>query len=141
MSKLFERLEEKQKTNLLQIITKRIIINPQGVIVDQELHSPFSYLFTFAALVKGYREEGCGSEQVRLGSPESEEPIVDPERFIAILLFEKRGGIRMIWITKSIYKNQFAVRAFFPQSKKRKGQWLRMLQLEQEVKSKSQSFV
>jgi hypothetical protein len=68
MSKLFERLDEKQKTKLLLIITKRIIINPQGVIVDQELHSPFSYLFTLAALIKGYREEECGSELVRLGS-------------------------------------------------------------------------
>ena len=71
MSKLFERLDEKQKTKLLLIITKRIIINPQGVIVDQELHSPFSYLFTLAALIKGYREEECGSELVRLGSPET----------------------------------------------------------------------
>jgi len=44
-----------KKTNLLLIITKQIINNSQGVIVDQELHSPFSYLFTLAALIKGYR--------------------------------------------------------------------------------------
>jgi DNA invertase Pin-like site-specific DNA recombinase len=46
ISKLFERLEEKNKINLLQIIVKKIIINSDGEIIDQELHSPFSYLYS-----------------------------------------------------------------------------------------------
>ena len=44
MSGLFQRLDEKQKPKLLQIMIKRIIVNPQGEILDYVLHSPFEYL-------------------------------------------------------------------------------------------------
>lgn len=44
MSALFSRLGEKQRTSLLQILAKRIIVSPDGEIIDYELHSPFIYL-------------------------------------------------------------------------------------------------
>ena len=68
MGKLFERLDEKQKNNLLQIVVKRIIINPQGEIIDCEFHSPFSYLISLTSRSNGKSEEGGGSELIRLGS-------------------------------------------------------------------------
>jgi hypothetical protein len=64
-SVLFERLEEKDLANLLKILAKRIIVNPDGLIVDQELYSPFTYLRNLADSSGGsYRD----SEQVRLGA-------------------------------------------------------------------------
>jgi hypothetical protein len=47
----------------------------------------------------------------------------------------------MIWITKSIFKKQFAVRAFILQSEKTNYQWVRMFQREKEEGSKSRSRV
>ena len=43
-SELYHRLEDKKCTLLLQILAKHIIINAEGKIIDQELHSPFTYL-------------------------------------------------------------------------------------------------
>lgn len=68
IGKLFERLEEKQKTTLLQILAKRIIITPQGEIIGHKLHSPFCYLVTLANRLDGKNKDGGGSELVRLGS-------------------------------------------------------------------------
>jgi len=65
---LFERLEAKKKSNLLQIIIKRIIINPKGEIIDYELHSPFLYLSTLASRFNGKSKEGSGSSFIRSGS-------------------------------------------------------------------------
>ncbi|KPK10978.1 MAG: hypothetical protein AMJ56_06950 [Anaerolineae bacterium SG8_19] len=44
MSKLFERLDDKAKANLLQILTNLIIVDPDGCIVDHELNRLFGYL-------------------------------------------------------------------------------------------------
>ena len=44
LSKIYPRLGDKGKTTLLRILTKRIIVNPEGTIIDQELNSPFMYL-------------------------------------------------------------------------------------------------
>jgi len=68
IGKLFEKLEDKQKTDLLQILAKRIIINSQGEIIDHELLSPFKYLSALINRSKGENEEKSGSEQVRDGS-------------------------------------------------------------------------
>jgi site-specific DNA recombinase len=68
ISKLFERLDAQQKTTLLQIIAKRIIINKQGEIISCELHSPFSYLVTLASRISGKSKEGGGSSFIRSGS-------------------------------------------------------------------------
>ncbi len=67
-SALFDRLEAKQKTLLLQIIVKRFIISKTGEIISYELHSPFDYLSTLASRFDLKSREGCGSEQVRLGA-------------------------------------------------------------------------
>ena len=45
---LFNRLDEKQKNTLLQILLKRMVINEEGQILSFELHSPFSYLYSLA---------------------------------------------------------------------------------------------
>jgi len=68
LGKLFERFEYKQKTNLLQILAKRIIINPQGEILGYILNSPFSYLDTLAGRKNGKNKDGGGSELIRYGS-------------------------------------------------------------------------
>lgn len=38
---LYTRFTEKQRATLLQIIAKRIILNPKGEIIDHELNSLF----------------------------------------------------------------------------------------------------
>jgi site-specific DNA recombinase len=68
ISVLYGRLEKQQRTNLLQMFVKRIIINQDGDIIDSELHSPFAYLSSLAGSLNGKSKEGCGSEQVRYGS-------------------------------------------------------------------------
>jgi len=66
---LFTRLDEKGKVRLLKILAKRIIINPQGEIIDQKLHAPFVYLHSLAAGIESSSGSGsCCSEQVRLGA-------------------------------------------------------------------------
>lgn len=65
-SDLYLRLDEKKRAILLQILVKRIIVNSQGEIMDQELNSPFAYL---RSLVEDFQnQELCGSEEVRSGS-------------------------------------------------------------------------
>ncbi|MBL6983787.1 MAG: recombinase family protein [Anaerolineales bacterium] len=66
-STFYERLDEKQKNNLLQILVKRIIINQEGEIISHKLHSPFSYLSTLVSAFSGQNGEGWCSEFVALG--------------------------------------------------------------------------
>lgn len=68
ISTLYERLGEKQRTNLLQMFVKRIIINQEGEIIGHELLSPFEYLSTLTSCSESKNEEGGDSEQVRYGS-------------------------------------------------------------------------
>ena len=65
---LYERLDDKNKANLLKILAKRIIINPDGQIIDQELHSPFTYLRSIAESIENTSTFCRDSEQVRLGA-------------------------------------------------------------------------
>ena len=67
ISTLYERLEEKQKNDLLQILVKRIIINREGEIISHELHPPFSYLVTLIEAFSGQNEEGFRSEYIHDG--------------------------------------------------------------------------
>ena len=41
---LFERLGEKARSTLLQILVKQFIVDLQGKIIDCELNSPFAFL-------------------------------------------------------------------------------------------------
>jgi site-specific DNA recombinase len=69
-SVLFNRLDEKGKVRLLKILAKRIIINREGEIIDQEFHSPFTYLrFLGNGMEDHSGSISCGSEQVRFGAP------------------------------------------------------------------------
>lgn len=65
ISVLYPRLSLKDKATLLQIITKRIIVDTQGKIIDHELNSPFVYLKTLADENKTQCEEGAGSVHVQ----------------------------------------------------------------------------
>ncbi len=68
-SDLYLRLDERKQAILLQILAKRIIVNSQGEIIDQELNSPFAYL---RSLVKDFpNQEPCGSDHVRSSSQTS----------------------------------------------------------------------
>jgi hypothetical protein len=53
LSTLYDRLDERQKTNLLQIITNKVIIDGNGEIISHKLNSPFEYLSTLAASLNG----------------------------------------------------------------------------------------
>jgi len=44
MSTLFDRLDDKAKHKLLRILISRIIVDPDGQVVDYELNRPFGYL-------------------------------------------------------------------------------------------------
>lgn len=57
---LFNKLEEKQKTMVLQIIVKQIVIDVLGNISFLKLHSPFTYLSILAASLGPFKKE-CDS--------------------------------------------------------------------------------
>lgn len=59
---LYDRLNEKQKSTLLQILVKRIIVNIDGEIFAYELNSPFVYLRT---LVDSFFPPVIGKSAVR----------------------------------------------------------------------------
>jgi len=61
ISELFNRLEDKQKTLVLQIIINQLIIDHEGNIIFLKLHSPFTYLSTLAADLDPKMKEGNSS--------------------------------------------------------------------------------
>jgi len=70
VSNLFRRLKEKERTLLLQVLIKQIIIDCEGEIISFELHSPFTYLTTLAARLKSNgSREGGRSTVSPLGTP------------------------------------------------------------------------
>jgi len=64
LPELFLRLDENQKTFLLQVFAKRITINNVGEIIDYELYSPFEYLSILTSSFSGLSQEGYGSDHV-----------------------------------------------------------------------------
>ena len=68
VSILYERLDEKSKAVILKILAKRIMINAEKQIIDQELNSPFTYLRSIAESLEDSSGPCRGSEQVRLGA-------------------------------------------------------------------------
>ena len=89
---LYDRLEEKDQARLLKILAKRIILNPDGLIVDRELNSPFTYLQNLAGSSGGsYRD----SEQVRLGAQKAVYPeqLSETEQFLDLVRFEQRSKL------------------------------------------------
>jgi hypothetical protein len=74
---VYGRLDGKERHTLLRIIAKRIIIDVDGEIVDQQLQTPFAYLRSLAEDFLIALDDGCGSEQFRFGAP--------PQRTSAII--------------------------------------------------------
>lgn len=67
---LYPRLDEKQRSTLLQILAKRIIVDADGEIIEHELNSPFVYLQNLVkSLFSSSDGEECGSEQIHVGAP------------------------------------------------------------------------
>jgi hypothetical protein len=88
VSALYQRLDEKQKNNLLQILVKRIIINREGEIISHKLHPPFSYLSTLVDAFTRQNEEEVRSEYIHDGVQKP--PESDPERFFSMIRFDSR---------------------------------------------------
>jgi len=61
-------LEEKQKSTLLQILFKRIVVNSQGKVIDYDLNSPFVYLRSLADGFSPPPDPKNGSVQIREGA-------------------------------------------------------------------------
>jgi len=72
MSKLFDRLDDKAKHKLLQILINRIIVDPDGRIVDYELNRPFGYLSKLVNDPTIKLNGQSGSKQVPFGVLEVE---------------------------------------------------------------------
>jgi hypothetical protein len=91
---LYSRLDKKQKTTLLQIVAKKVIIDPEGEILEHELHSPFLYLSTLAARISGKSEERYGSEHVLFRPPYDQKlQINNLEQFLSMIQFNSRGKL------------------------------------------------
>jgi hypothetical protein len=78
---------------LLQILTKRIIVSPDGEIIEHELHSPFVYLL---ALQKGLKPTEKSSRHVSSGAlaPNFTNSITDDlSQFLSMLRFEHRERV------------------------------------------------
>ncbi len=67
MLKLFDRLDDKPKHKLLQILINRIIADPDGRIVGYELNRPFGYLGKLASDPNIKLNGQSGSNQVSFG--------------------------------------------------------------------------
>jgi hypothetical protein len=68
MADLYPRLDRKQQGVLLQFLTKRIIVDAHGEIIEHELNVP---IVDFRSLVQGFSTPGNGkggSEHVPLGA-------------------------------------------------------------------------
>ena len=68
LSVLFERLGDKARSTLLQILVKQFIVDQQGKIIDCELHAPFAFLRYVVEELSTLGSESHGSSQLRLGA-------------------------------------------------------------------------
>jgi DNA invertase Pin-like site-specific DNA recombinase len=105
MPELYDRLEEKERYILLQILAKRIIITVDGKVIDQELRSPFAYLMGLADLLPTTFDEQCGSDQVRLGAswsangsyPDPPAPVCQSGSFVDPI--DSSFSLLHVWLT------------------------------------------
>jgi hypothetical protein len=65
---LYERLGEKERSILLQILVKQFIVDLQGKIVDCELNSPFAFLQNIVEDFSHSESESRSSTQVPVGA-------------------------------------------------------------------------
>ena len=95
MSTLFDRLDDKAKHKLLQIMVNRIIVDPDGRIVDYELNRPFGYLSKLANDPNIELNGQSGSKQVPFGV-QIQNTRVRPSNagpFLSKLRFESREKV------------------------------------------------
>jgi len=91
MSKLYSRLSEINRTKLLQIIIKQIIVDDEGKIIDYELHTPFAYLQDLVDLYQKSMKCSRGSDQIRVGAQDCVNRFTfDVERFLSMLSFKEK---------------------------------------------------
>jgi len=69
LSWLYERLGEKERSTLLQIIVKQFIVDLQGKIIDCELNSPFTFLQNLVKELSTLESESRSSTQIFVGVP------------------------------------------------------------------------
>ncbi|MGW8179269.1 MAG: hypothetical protein ACWGQW_10990 [bacterium] len=69
MSTLFHRLDDKDKHKFSQMLLNRIMVDPDGQIVDYELKRPFDYLSKLANNPTIKLNGQSGSKQVPFGVP------------------------------------------------------------------------
>jgi hypothetical protein len=91
ISTLYQRLDEEQKNNLLQILVKRIIINREGEIISHKLHPPFSYLSTLVDAFTRQNKDGVRSEYIHDGVLQTSAQ--DLEQFLSMIRFDSRGNL------------------------------------------------
>ena len=63
-----ERLGDKERSTLLQILVKQFIVDQHGKIIDCELHAPFAFLRYLVEELYTLGSESRGSSQLRLGA-------------------------------------------------------------------------
>ena len=91
LSFIFSRLSEKKQALLLQIIAKRIIVNPDGEIIDHKLNSPFMYIWSIAEVFRDQDSSRRGSEQVPVGAQVIKDRSTDEvERLLFVWRSEER---------------------------------------------------
>jgi hypothetical protein len=71
ISSMYFRLKESDRAKMLQIISKRIIVNLAGEIIEYELQSPFAYLRELVDDFQIADSEPRGSEQPLSGGTEN----------------------------------------------------------------------
>ena len=81
ISVLYKKLERSKQQQLLRHLVKRVIVNPEGKIIDLELLSPFAYLRDVTARVEQKEQAGIDektnvstmadtcSTSIQLGTP------------------------------------------------------------------------
>ena len=83
---IYPLLSDNERTSLLRILAKKIIVNSEGKIIDQELNSPFVYL---KSILDNYSNKGSSWVQYR-----PQEPFDGSvERFFVQLHLELRGKL------------------------------------------------
>ena len=72
-----------QRSTLLQILAKQIMVDPHGEIIEHELNSPFVYLRSLAQGLSTPGNGKGGSEQIREGAQILKKPPTgNVERFL-----------------------------------------------------------
>lgn len=101
---LYPHLDEKQRSTLVQILVKQIIVDSTGEIVDYQLNSPFVYLRSLVDNLSTPSNGEGGSEHIREGTPSKIHPEPQSlvvEKFLLMLRLEYRGKLAELSLIRS----------------------------------------